>query len=270
MGFEIRGSLEPFVQNEAFRFNPTTGYLHLLDYKGLSYDQMLAVQQDYVRAGIACEISISKGVSTMTVEDATQQYVIDSWQVVGNEEKIDGFSHPTILEILGSIDSDYDNYASLRNALESNQKPSDLYNDLVNGGFSDDDAQTVVAFYSLQQRGSTDYRRGQYVLKHTTNVPNRWGVNISDFGVDQIYSPAQLLTEVRDTRLWILPLPPRLVYKLGVIPPLGPQDGYEWGWLKGASTETTAANNRVDITTEYMAELWSLYYYDSYDGSGDQ
>jgi hypothetical protein len=39
------------------------------------------------------------------------------------------------------------------------------------------------------------------------------------------------------------------------------QPDYLWGWRKLPSTETTTAASRIEITTEYWLEQWSLYYY---------
>jgi hypothetical protein len=38
-------------------------------------------------------------------------------------------------------------------------------------------------------------------------------------------------------------------------------DDLLWGWRKLPSTETTAANNRVDISTEYWLAAWSKLLY---------
>lgn len=256
----IRGSLLPFLQAETWDFDPARGYAHRLDYKGASQAQMLALQQDYVRAGIACRLAYHQGdTSSLSVEDSTQQFTLDSWQMMANEESRDGLGHPSLTSALAN--GGYDVEVILqktREHLANNESPQTLF--AAGGDFFGAPA-ILQRFYRLQFRGATEYRRVQYVLRHTTNAPNRWSRNISDIGKDCIYTEAQLLTEVQSASLWIYPLPYRLAYKIAAIPAPTAQANYLWGWLKDGSTETTAANNRIEITTEYVLEQWSTDYY---------
>lgn len=249
-----RGTLFPYQQTYTEDFDPTRGIIYKYDFTGFGQTQIRAFQQDFIRAGIACRLTFhNTGRNTLDVDDSTQQFTLDTWEIVGNEEHVDGLSHPIITAIMPDA-----LIAQLRSDLDDNTSPSDLNAALIQGGISAENAAIVTQFYSLQQRGSTEYRRGQYVLRHTTNAPNRWQMNISDVGVDQIYSMAQLLIEAQSTALWAFPLPARLVYKLNLLPPPQFQTNYLWGWLKSASTETTSANNRINITTEYTLEQWSV------------
>lgn len=252
-----RGSLLPYLQDEVWDFDPTRGFIHRMNFKGASPAQVLALQQDYARLGIACRLAYNQGgTAGLEVEDSTMQYTIDVWELVGNSEARDGLSHRKLLALATN-----EQIAMIRQHLENNDKPSDAFQD------PDLEAKAgtlVQTFYELQQRGSTEFRQGQYVLRHKTNAPNRWGANIADFGVDQIYTVSQLLSEAMSSALWRLPLPGRMAYKIARLPPPTYNTGYMWGWLKSASTETTAANNRVEISTEYTLEQWSLAYYDPY------
>lgn len=254
MSVTIRGTLLPLLQHEEWDFDPSRGYLYRATFRGASQELMLAQQQDLARGGIACRLLYNQGDSaTLEVEDSTQQYTLDVWQLVGNEESRDIFSHPTILGLTTG-----DQVAIVRQHLEWKDPPDAAFAD---DGISGLAGGPVQKFYSLNLRGTTDYRRQQYVLRHTTNAPNRWNSNISDFGIDRIYTPAQLLSEVQNSGLWVVPIPGRLAYKIANIPFPTFQPDYLWGWLKGASTETTAANNRVEINTEYVLEQWSTALY---------
>lgn len=258
----FRGSFANFLQWETFDFDPQRGFIYRAEFRGIGQANMLALQAQYVAAGIAHRMREQFDVFTLEAEDATQAYTIDTWQVVGNEESRDGFSHPKLINGITAASDDPDTIvAAMRQHLENGESTTQA--------FDDPDSDLFLApgiarkFYSLAVRGSDQYRHGQYVLRHTTNAPNRWSVNISDAGIDQIYTPSQLLTEVQDTSQWFFPLPGRLAYKISAIPVPTFQTDYLWGWLKGASTETTAANNRVDITTEYILEQWpSTTYYE--------
>lgn len=228
------------------------GYTHLIEYKGASQDNMQALQQSYVAAGIACTLKFQFDVATLDVEDTTQQYTIDTWQIVGEEEHIDIFSHPNALGLMGEAQID-----AVRSHLASEDTTAVAFADPILAPLA---GGVIQRYYSLYKRGTTEYQRGSYVLKHTTNAPNRYAANVSDIGVGQIYTPGKLLTEA-SSGTWAFPIPQRLKFKIGAIPSLGSQANYLWGWLKKASTETNAANNRVDITTDYILELWSTDLY---------
>ena len=214
------------------------------------------MQQDYISAGIACRLTFYKGNTTFEVQNsAQQQFTIDTWQIVGNDLSVDIYSNPKINGLVSD-----EQMALIRDFLSQDAKPADAFADPALTSLS----AIVKRYYSLYQRGSTDYRRGQYVLRHTTNAPSRWGVNVSDIGVEKIYEPAELLSEAQSSALWFYPLPGRLGYKIANIPAPTARANHQWGWLKGPSTETTAANNRIDIQTEYTLELWSTDLYDQF------
>lgn len=263
----VRGTNLPSIQRTSWDFDPVRGYLVTQEFRAASQTQMLALQQDYVRLGIQCRLTYEQGdTATLAVEDATYAYTIDSWEIVGNEESRDALSHPTLWNEIEALGADVPTIIALmRSHLNSEDPPSVPFG---TGGDLATYANTgVEVFYNLQLRGSTEYRRQQYVLRHKTNAPARWTVNIADFGIDQIYNTSQLLAEVQSSALWVFPLPVRMAYKLSNIPAPAPQVGYLWGWLKSASTETTSAHNRIDIQTEYTLEQWSLDYYAAYVGT---
>ncbi len=257
-----RGSLFPQGQRTVVKFDPQTGITVKNAFNGAGQAEMQALFLDMIRAGIASEITYENDKASLETSDSTEQTTLDTWQILGNVESVDGLSHPTLLDLLNDA-----SIARLRKALSENLPPSEI--GFSSGGFSDSEKAIINRFYTLQQRGSTDYRRAEYVLRHTTNAPNGYSVNIADIGVNMIYSPAKLLSEIQNSSLWTLPCPPRLAFKIANIPAIVPPDpsegvNYFWGWLKSPSTETTAANNRIDISTEYTLELWSTDYYEVY------
>lgn len=277
-----RGSPFPQGQEIIIDYDPSRGFIYRTRYDGISQTQLAALQQSIIANGVACRLRFFKDVGTLDVDDSTSEYTIDSWEIVGNEESKDGLSHPSIIAIIDAYQAGAgaangtagDVFAAIRAALDDNENTTDTF---TNGSpLLAPYAGTLVEFaYTLQQRGSGAFRYGQYVLRHRTNVSNRWLANVADVGIDQVYTTAQLLTEVTDSGLWIFPLPPRLQFKLAAIPAPVPQTNYLWGWLKAASTETTAANNRVDIATDYTLEQWAAatdvngdyLYYAPFDGN---
>lgn len=263
----FKGSFLAALQWEENDFDPVRGYIYRAAFKGLNADNVQSITNDLIAQGIACRIRTEFGVTTLEAVDSTQEYTLDAWDLDGNEERFDLFSHPTIIDIFGpySSYSGWQNFTSLKGDLEDNTDPQDLYNALTGGGISPDDAATVVRFYLLYLRGTTEYENDTdgtgYVLKHTTNVSNKWTVNIADVNVGRIYTTAELLSEVSDSSLWINPLDARRQYKIANIPAASPQENYLWGWKKTRSTEGTAANNRVNINTNYTLALWSTDLY---------
>jgi hypothetical protein len=243
-----RGTGIPQGRVIRYGYDPQKGFDNAIEYSGISQTELNQLFQNYVAQGIACELILHDDVGELRVTDSTPIFTIDSWEIVAEDERNDGLSHPTMV----ALDDAYGEVILfLRASLEDNTSGDDVYNALLNMPYnmSEADAQTATRFYDLQVRQSTDYRVAQYVLRHKTNVSNRWQVNITDVGVNTIYSPAQLLTEVTDSGLWIFPLPERLQFKIGAIPPIVPDENqtvpYFWGWLKGPSTESNAANNRI-------------------------
>lgn len=289
-----RGTVLPQQQSQAQDYDPQKGWTYYYDYEGLSESQMIALQNDFIAQGIACKMEYrNTGKSTLMVMDSTQNFTIDSWEIVANNEEPDLLNNPAFQALVAGVlqpgDTVFNVVAAMRYYLDLNTAP-----DGTNGAFTTPPnpppsgttgptnlvpyAGTVVEiYYQIFQGGGTNYRRSNYVLRHKTNVSNRWNgaspglnPNIADLFVDNIYSPAQLMTEVTSPALWAYPLPPRLQTKLlAIVPPVTLSSGdfqsglilYEWGWLKGGSTENSAANNRVDIQTEYTLYLWPVAVY---------
>lgn len=287
----IKGSLAPFLQNEGYRYSPTNGYIYFADYKGADRALMTAYQQDWVRAGVACTLVFHQGgTATLEVEDSTQIYTLDIWEIRGDEGNRDIFSHPFITSLLPPPNGD-DQVGIIRAGIQNIQSstPSSLNNAIAaifsgNTAFNSVSAGNKIIlqrFVGLFLRGTTDFRRGVYVLSHKTNVPNIWNpaisYNISDQNVNTIYSPAELLTEVTNSTFWFPVLPTRLQTKLITVSAqlaaefggslsggnqgIGLPANYQIGWLKGSSTETTTSLNRISIDTSYILEVWSTDLY---------
>lgn len=276
----VRGDNTPQLQEIVYDYDPQRGWNITSHYEGASQGLMEQLAKQYAAQGIACRLTYRQDKASIEAHDATQQYTLDTWQIVGSDESRDNLSHPTVLSICTD-----DQIAAIRFFLNNINNAQPVSGQIA-GFFSGTGSgatfpgpalsggnQTIMAeFVGLQLRGITDYRKQQYVLRHSTNCPNRWPVgyepswpgNIALNNVECIYSLAKLLTEVTNPASWILPLPPEMAYTLQHLPasPIMPiPAGFAYGWLKSPSTTTTAANNRVDITTEYTLELWSSVEY---------
>jgi hypothetical protein len=208
-------------------------------------------------------------MAILDVVDSTSESPIDSWEIHATEETRDLFSHPSIVAAVADsagATTPSDIFNAIRTHLASNDKWTDvLHDDVLADVMEDPTAHALIYdYYYLYSIGTTGYRNQSYVLKHKTNVSNRWSANVADVGIDNVYDPMQLLDEVTDPTLWAFPLPYRLQFKLGAIPPLTGPSNYLWGWLKSSSTETTEASNRVNIETDYTLDLWDTNIYPAY------
>lgn len=290
----VKGSPLPQNFRKSGRFDPTRGYVYTYDWKGA--DQQLAenLWQWYASQGIATTLTFEADKAELVAIDSTSEYSIDSWEIVANEIQLDLFADPDFLAAISTFvntatyanawleDNDepvptvYDIIADLRQNLQNNVQVRSLANDSMLTPIFDDDPEVwswIADYYWRQQQGAESFEVVQYVLKHKFNISNRSGLFIYDFGTNQVYTPAEMLSEVSDYSLWIFPLPPRLQFKLASIPPmtappaaLGYPESYLWGWLKSGSTETTEAQNRVNVEVNYSLYLWDTYIYDPYAG----
>lgn len=108
-------------------------------------------------------------------------------------------------------------------------------------------------------KGQTEFERPAYVLRHTSYCSAGALYNTSAANTEEIYSPAQLLTEVGSG--WTYNLPPRLYSKIaGILFQIAPTTEatyYTWGWKKTIAREVVQANFMVEVETEYALALWS-------------
>lgn len=250
-----RGTLAPLLQGVTDRSSPSDGFVRELEYRGMSEAHARALFLQYIGAGFEAELQVRHGICTLIATDTSGAVTIDTWEIGANEVLASSLKNPrnfgipaNDLLILAYIQKD------------------GLKKDDAIAAILEDTGQTVTwggsaASQRLLERikaGSDSYFTSQYVLRHTTNVSNRYDINISDVGVNMIYSTAELLSETQNANSWVYPLPGRLAYKINNIPvPSITPSNYQWGWLKSASTEATAANNRINIATEYKLFQWS-------------
>lgn len=108
-------------------------------------------------------------------------------------------------------------------------------------------------------KGQTEYEKPAYVLRHTSYCSPGALYNSATDGTQQIYTTAQLLTEVGSG--WTYNLPPRLYSKISGIPiqmaPTVEAPYYQFGWLKTIAREVQLANFMIEVETEYSLNLWS-------------
>lgn len=177
-------------------------------------------------------------------------YTSDTWQLLCNELQNDIRMHPLVMTaaaaepgMLGQVEKDVESF-------KNNETVSPAYYA---------SRTTARLLFNLLIRNVTHYAASQYVLRHTCNVSNAYIGMTTEDGLDRIYTTAELITEI--TTGWTFPCPLRLRTKIQSISTAvstlgGSHADYAWGWLKKGATETTSANNRVDISNEYWFAEW--------------
>jgi hypothetical protein len=257
----------PLAQSVEFDYDPSRGYVTNIDFDSVSQEAMLALQQKYVNSGIACRLKYAEGRAKLTINDSTQEYTLDSWEIGGKDEELSPLLSPIIYAELLSTGNPVACIDAIRAGLDQDTDTASLF---AAAPFATFDVPNTEALYPLMKQGLTGYENSTdgegYVLQHRTNVSNRYQVNVADFGTGSIYSTAQLLSEVTDSGLWIFPLPGRLQFKIANLVQPPAREGWIVGWFKGRSEEHTAANNRVDIVTEYIFGQFATCLYSFYNG----
>jgi hypothetical protein len=280
----------PILQRYERDYDPIRGFLYREHWEGINQVFMEGLQQDYINSGVACRLVYELGKGILEVNDSTQEYVLDFWEIPNNDEVFDPFLNPNIVAEINTTASPDATIAAIRAGLDA-QTPAytpatmsgpatgvfatapcnAIQQGLPNGtgipssvfGFTQRTYQNVM----LGLTGYKDAADGLgYVLRHSTNVSNKTTVNIADFGTGQIYSVAQLLSEVSDNGLWINPCPEPFQYLIANIAPPIPRPNWQIGWFKDRSTRSTAANNRINIQTEYVYGQFSSDLYNPYQG----
>jgi len=272
-----RGSLLPHLQDVSYDFDPSRGFTVRKNFRGASQAWMANLLQECVNAGVAARLTFHQGdTATLESEDSTEQYTLDTWQLLGNAVQFELFYHPeftaTVEKYFGTnVDAAAQAIGKLREQIQKLEEGQGTIAELwsapifTSAGVSSEDKQFIARLILLYLRGTESFDNdaygGGYVLRHTTNAPNRWAANVADLNVGKIYTTAQLLSEVQNSSDWVFPMPGRLAYKLANIPAPTAHNNHLWGWKKSRSTECNAANNRIDISTEYTLEQWSTDLY---------
>ena len=191
------------------------------------------------------------------------EVVTDTWQVVGSEASRSVFENRIVANTISANDRTLIAYAVAKN-LPFDDAIEAAKNDGL-GTLAKPSSAAAKRLYEECLNNQDSFAVAQYVLRHTTNCYGGSTNNIADFNVECLYTTAQLLSEAQNGNLWAQTIPLRLKTKILAIPsPTVPGDlspYYLWSWRKLPSTETATVNNRIEINTEYVLDLWSTLRY---------
>ena len=301
-------------------YDATSGYTNRIEYKGQDWNYAVALQNYFTNLGISANLKNEHGMSTLTLTDATGNYVIDKWELSVDREQPDMFENPQFLELMQNASYPSFCISMLRQALKNSNAidfnvttdsgwyalvrmhtpnpttttanpPVTTYGtpninanavSFINalgigftGNYPGDDSQggtmewTAAYMVKLKQYfdsyslGVTNFMRGKYKLRHTSNIPARWKSSVADFNVEKIYTIPQFVAEITGSN-WIIPCPTYMVYKISNFIPdsvAAWTPWYVWGALKEKSDAVSAANNRVELVTEYLIDNISTLLY---------
>lgn len=264
-----RGTPDPQRQRKTRRYNPEGGYIETSQWDSFSEAQILAMFNWCARNGVEVEMTSRFGRHELTMTDTRGETRIDRWEFGVSEEQPSMLQNPHLDAAVngGAISEDckYIIGIALKKGItldEAATDPDVLAKYPTPTG--PNDVPRAQRIYELMVNNQTQFQTGRLVLRHTTNVSNRYNVNVADVDENSIYYHADFLAEVVSTSLWIFPLPGRLEYKATSFfnrhEPAA-KDYYLYGWLKSVSPETAVSNQRVEIVTTYKLDFWSTDVY---------
>jgi hypothetical protein len=267
----LRGYTRPFLQRQTGRWSPISGWSFDQDWRGLDLGLMQRLADQFANSGCEYELTIHEGIATLRTTDNRGNITIDTWEIGVSEQATSLLKNPSITSQINF--NDFMVLATLHShGMKDFASAIDLL--LVNGlgTFTKPDVLTPSVtqrlYYSLKIDDDPMYFFDQYTLRHTTNASNRGYFNVADKNVNHIYTEAQFYSEIQNGNFWFFPAPPEILGALASIfsemitPPVffvagNPLEVFVKGALKGGSPRSTAANNRVNIVTEYKLAFFA-------------
>lgn len=296
----INGDMAPFVTARTIEYDPQKGFVTKITMESAGDNlNGIAANCITNKIAFSHQRGPRKSILTYTSTtnaDGGPDINSDTWQLVANEVQHRIESHPKFADLNTDADARYTANLSLPEGTDEEKANKAIqlretspgkgragsladvllqvknhneglpfvdYNDYTfdpEDPLAGDLGAAALLFNDLIH-GKESYEDSQYVLRHSTNVSNVYKRNVADANVNQVYSTEEFIKEIGSTKFWAFPAPGRLIAKIDSIEVQVETNRYVfWGWRKLPSTETTAANNRVDITTEYHLAGWSRIY----------
>lgn len=282
-----RGFSTTFCQKQTGRWSPTNGWTFDQEFRGLNFFNAQGLANVYGAAGIEYELTLQNGLVSLKTTDTTGNITIDVWEVSANRVTTNWLKNPQLLNLLYIVAAAYTSNMNqavldwnvarfcgkMAAGIQNNTSPFDLVKpatvadatgvfssqNFFDGSFSFGSIDPsiylpIFRFYQRALAGQDVFFSDDYTLRHTTSASNRGYFNVADTNVNSIYTQSQLYSEITNSGFWIFSCPPEILGDLNTIfdgLPATPAN-YVPGALKGGSSRGTAANNRVNITTEYM------------------
>jgi hypothetical protein len=258
---KLKGFPGKILQSRTTRYDPTNGETVMLDWASVG-----AGLQGYAgqlrRMGVPFEHTLNGVKSTLT-ETASDAIGIGSEEIVTtqrfdiqyNEVMLDIKESPGWLSLpVGQsvqILKDVERYKEGKSGVASGDwDDGDVWGDIV----------TAEAYYYIMRAGVEYFPQESWVLRHTFNIPGdaeqgRGSLypGAIDSGIGEVYTAAQVLSLIPSNFA-------RTREKISSIT-LPAKSGYLVGWRKQPTGETTAANNRIEVSAQYTFAQWPSILY---------
>ncbi len=249
------GTLSPFLVSTQVSHDPTRGLIVRPRYRCVG-DNMGGIANVYyaARVGYEWEKSAHKSEFTATIsggQAGLPDDAKDNWQLMANEIHKDLFTSKICSDgIAGDA-----KFASKVEGAFAAYKENDF--DGANEIRDSVDSSVLSEFDTmifLLGKHVDSFYVGQYVLRHSINISNFYTASLpGDGSVEHVWAPGDLLSAFA--------IPAYLSQKISSIPEPDFQARTLWGWRQLPSTASTAAQNRVDVSTEWWLDLWSTDLY---------
>jgi hypothetical protein len=108
------------------------------------------------------------------------------------------------------------------------------------------------------------YTTGQIVVRHIQTISDSYTYNSGHWAfasAELVYTPTQLLTECSSGWVRNMPATMQAIVTAYNAAPTGMTSDFIWGWKKTTPSVVTSAAGKLEVSTEYILDVWSKYYY---------
>jgi hypothetical protein len=236
----INGTNGPILQRTRISYDPAQGPTTTEEWESAGDNlggvatrkQNLGIAYDWTRSGVR-----SRLVATQSRNHYLEEQSVERWELMSNQDMHDIKQAPKSVA-LGQVA-----VAEVLKAIRNHE----------NGRTVDTTAWSAnkLALFEHMRRGITTYPVYKWVLRYTATVSNSYlASTTANAGLGTIYTTPEAADAVPAGRL------------RNTINSISEPDADSyttWGWLKASYTEVQTANNRIDISAEYLLDAWSNY-----------
>lgn len=243
-----------------YSWTPTEGLVVRPRYEG-DKASVMKIAAQLRNAGIAHDVDIDgpiASVEAISMPAGAEDDVTGFWELAGQQESVDIREHPRFKAL-----TDAEKFV-INQLIDGVAKfpPSDTwrYQETENGQQitinPSDDAQE---FYRLAYNGQMNYFRTGRVLRHTLIISQARQAAISLGNADRIYTTQQVISEGNQ---YDDPIPVVIQNEMQLLEPNGPvPPNHIFGWLKQSPVIRTTTGWKLEVSVEYVLEMWPTLLY---------
>jgi hypothetical protein len=239
----INGQAGPILQRTRISWDPSQGPTTTEEWESAgdalggiaSAKEALGVSYDWTRNGVR-----SRLVATQSRNNYLEEQAVERWELMSNQDMHDIKQHPKAVAMghtaVGVVIAAIRNFENQRTVNQT--------------GWTADQ----TSLFEHMRRGITTFPVYKWVLRYTASVSNSYEFfTEANSGLGNIYTTSQAASSIPAGRL---------KSTIQAIAEPAVADSYTtWGWMKVSLTEVSAANDRVDVSAEYLLDAWSNWLY---------